>query len=128
MSYVDDLAAAIRGALSPELIPSGDTSTLFRIYAVLALAKGEDVVLEDVHDAWAAWMSGHDPGHRSLLPFADLPAEVQRADQPYVAAIRAVAREHEVRRCRGDREGSDHRAAPGNAVMPCTGAILRTGP
>ena len=114
MSYVDELAAAIRDALLPELIPSGDTSMLFRIYAVLALAKGEDVVLEDVHDAWAAWMSGHDPDHRSLLPFAELPAEIQFADQPYLVAIRLVAREHDLRQCRVDRDGSDrHRASPG---------------
>ena len=93
MSYIDELAADIRGALPPDLIPSGDTSALFRIYAVLALAKGEDVELEDVHDAWAAWMSGHDPGHRSLIPFSQLSGEVQRSDVPYVDAIRAVARE-----------------------------------
>ena len=106
MSYVDEVAAAIRGVLLPDLIPSGDTSMLFRVYAVLALAKGEGVVLEDVHDAWAAWMSGHDPDHRSLIPFAELPAEVQRADQPYLDAIRAVAREHDGRPCRGRSSGS----------------------
>ncbi len=114
MSYVDEVAAAIREAVPPELIPSGDTSVLFRMYAVLALAKGEDVVLEDVHDAWAAWMSGHDPDHRSLVPFTELPAEIQVADQPYLDGIRAVAREHDVRQCRVDREGSDrHRASSG---------------
>jgi hypothetical protein len=105
LSYVDELAGAIRGAVPPELIPGGDTSMLFRIYAVLALAKGEDVVLEDVHDAWAAWMSGQDPGHRSLLPFADLPPDVQGADEPYLAAIREVTREHYVRPSRGRPEG-----------------------
>jgi hypothetical protein len=114
LSYVDDLAAGIRDALPPELIPSGDTSMLFRMYAVLALAKGEDVVLEDVHDAWAAWMSGRDPDHRALVPFAELPAEVQFADQPYLDGIRAVARSHGVRQCRVDREGSDrHRTSQG---------------
>jgi hypothetical protein len=101
LSYIDELAAAIRGALPPNLIPSGDTSALFRIYAVLALVKGEDVGLEDVHDAWAAWMSGHDPEHRSLIPFRDLSGEVRRSDRPYVDAIRAVARECGAHACRG---------------------------
>jgi hypothetical protein len=48
VSYVDELA---------ESAPSRRTScpmALFRLYAVLASAKGEHVVLEDVHDAWAA--------------------------------------------------------------------------
>jgi len=102
LSYIDELAGAIRASLRPELIPNGDTSMLFRIYAVLALAKGEDVVLEDVHDAWAAWMSAADPEHRSLIPFADLSTDVQQADQPYLDAIRAVAREYRERQC-GDR-------------------------
>jgi hypothetical protein len=93
LNYVDDLAAAIRREVPSHLLPSGDTSVLFRIYAVLALAKGEDVDLADVHDAWAAWMSGRDPGHRSLIPFAELPTAVQSGDQPYLEAIRAVARE-----------------------------------
>lgn len=93
MNYVDELAAAIRSEVPPHLLPTGDTSVLFRIYAVLALAMGEDVQLADVHDAWAAWMSGRDPGHRSLIPFAELPAAVQSGDEPYLEAIRTVARE-----------------------------------
>ncbi|MGA2009652.1 MAG: hypothetical protein ABSH51_03810 [Solirubrobacteraceae bacterium] len=96
MSYVDDLADAIRRRVPTALVPGADTAGLFRIYAVLALAKGEDVTLEDVHDAWSAWMSGLDPAHASLTPFAELSAEVQHADQPYLDAIRAVA--HDRRR------------------------------
>jgi hypothetical protein len=106
LSYIDEVAAEIRGVLLPDLIPSGDTSMLFRVYAVLALAKGDSVVLEDVHDAWAAWMSGRDPNHRSLIPFAELPAEVQSADRPYLDAIRAVAREYDRRPSRGRSPGS----------------------
>lgn len=92
MSYVDELAEAIRRLIPPQLLPEGDTAPLFRMYAVLALAKGEAVVLEDVHDAWAAWMSGQDREHQALRPLPELPAGVQRADQPYLDAIRAVAR------------------------------------
>lgn len=37
------------------------------------MAKGERVVLEDVHDAWAAWMSEQDQKHQSLKPLCELP-------------------------------------------------------
>jgi hypothetical protein len=95
---MDDVAEAIRGLIPPHLLPDGDTTSLFRIYAVLALAKGDRVVLEDVHDAWAAWMSASNPNHRSIRPFADLPQEIQRADQPYLDAIRAVAADRHIGR------------------------------
>lgn len=91
MSYVDEVAEAIRRQIPPSLLPDGDTVALFRAYAVLAMAKGTGVVLEDVHDAWAAWMSEQDPNHPSLRPLQDLPPEVQHADQPYLDAIRVVA-------------------------------------
>ncbi len=93
MTYIDRLAGSIRQLLPPELLPDGDNSPLFRMYAVLAMAKGDSVVLEDVHDAWAAWMSGQNPHHESLRPLGDLPPEIQGADRPYLEAIRAVARE-----------------------------------
>jgi hypothetical protein len=93
LSYIDELAEAIQRRIPPELIPDGDIAALFRIYAVLAMAKGDQVVLEDVHDAWAAWMSGQDPDHQSLKPLDKLPPEVQRADRPYLEAILAVGRD-----------------------------------
>lgn len=92
MNYVDDLAEAIRRMVPPELLPKGETDRLFRTYAVLAMAKGEAVELEDVHDAWAAWMSDQDPAHESLKPLHELPPGVHRADEPYLEAIRAVMR------------------------------------
>jgi hypothetical protein len=98
LSYVDELAQAIRRVIPPRLLPDGDTTGLFRLYAVLAMAKGDRVVLEDVHDAWSAWMSEQDPEHPSLRPLRELPAEVQRADQPYLDAIRAVARDRGIGR------------------------------
>jgi hypothetical protein len=101
LSYVEELAEAIRRAVPPELLPDGDNSTLFRMYAVLAMAKGQSVALEDVHDAWAAWMSEQNPRHQSLKPLADLPAEIQSADRPYLDAIRAVARERGIGRSGG---------------------------
>ena len=66
---------------------------LYRLYAVLALTKGEAVTRRDVHDAWSAWTASFHPSHRSLKPFEELTPEVQELDQPYVDAIHAVARE-----------------------------------
>ena len=88
MTYIDDIAAAIRSAVPPEAVPDANTEDLFRIYAVLALAKGRETVLADVHDAWSAWMSGLDPNHRSLKPLAELDRYVQAGDRPYPEAIR----------------------------------------
>ena len=98
MSYVDELAEAIRHTVPGRLIPAGDTDTLFRIYAVLAMAKGEHVVLEDVHDAWSAWMSERNPAHPSLKPLAQLPPDIRQTDEPYLDAIRIVVRERRVGR------------------------------
>jgi len=98
LSYVDDLAEEIRRLVPHDLLPDGDSASLFRTYAVLALAKGDRVSLEDVHDAWAAWMTQENPDHWSLRPLTELPPEVQRSDQPYVDAIRAVARDRGIGR------------------------------
>jgi len=91
MSYLTDVAAAIRREVDPALLPADDTDSLFTIYAVLALAKGTAVTTEDVHNAWAAWMSGRQPDHPSIQPFAALSPAVQREDIPFVEAIHRVA-------------------------------------
>lgn len=91
MIYLDELAESIRRAVPPEALPGGDTAALFRVYAVLVLAKGEEVTRADVHNAWVAWMAGQDGNHESLVPFSDLDAETQVEDSPYVVAIRTVA-------------------------------------
>lgn len=90
--YLDELAEAIRRAVPSEALPSGDTFPLFRTYAVLLLAKGEEISRADVHNAWVAWMAGQDGDHESLIPFSDLDPETQAEDSVYVLAIRTVAR------------------------------------
>lgn len=90
-NYLDEIAEKIQREVSPDKIPDEDTIPLFRLYAVLALAKGTDVALEDVHNAWSAWMLGEDPNHESIKPFKELSRKVQGEDQPYVEAIRKVA-------------------------------------
>lgn len=91
MTYLDELAAEIEQRVPRDLLPDGDTGSLFRLYALLALAKGRAVDVVDVHNAWAAWMQEHDPDHRSIKPFEELDPETQASDEPFVAAIRAVA-------------------------------------
>lgn len=91
MNYIDRIAEAIRHEVSPSKLPDEDTAPLFRLYAVLALAKGTGTTLRDVHNAWSAWMIGSDPNHESIRPFNELSPEVQAEDEPYVNAIRTVA-------------------------------------
>jgi len=92
VTYLEALADDIRNAVSRNAVPSGDTTDLFVIYAVLLLAKGEKVSSEDVHNAWVAWEIGRGEHHESMVPFAELPAATQVEDSPFVAAIRHVAR------------------------------------
>ena len=90
MNYLDKIAEAIRIVVSPDKLPDADTSALFRIYAVLALAKGSATTLEDVHNAWSAWMIERNPSHESIRPFDELDTETQLEDQPYLNAIKAI--------------------------------------
>jgi hypothetical protein len=94
VSYVAELAAAIRAELPEDLVPEVNAEPLFLLYALLALVKGADVNGEDVHDAWAAWMTWRGEAHDSLVPFVRLPASTKAEDDPYVAAIRRVARRY----------------------------------
>ncbi|MFD9418801.1 hypothetical protein ACFWC9_29400 [Streptomyces goshikiensis] len=93
MTYLDPLADLIRACLPPEAEPPEDSDDLFRIYAVLLTAKGEQVTDEDVHNAWSAWMQSVDSTHAALVPFGELPPETRAFDAPYAQAIRAAARQ-----------------------------------
>lgn len=92
MSYVNEMAEAIRSELPMHLVPDEDADLLFRLYALLALTKGERVSAEDVHDAWTTWMSQRGEIHESMVPFEHLAEPVKRQDDPFVAAIRAAVR------------------------------------
>lgn len=85
MTYVDRIRAALE-AEQPSLDPC-----LLDLYALLALTRGEDVSLEDVHDAWSIWRARTDPRHHSIVPFKELTTEVQELDRPYADAIHKVA-------------------------------------
>lgn len=88
MNYLDLLAAEIQRMAEPDSTPPDEYLPLYRQYAVLALVKGEQVTVKDVHDAWACWASDYDPTHRHLIPFKELSLPEQRRDEPYAEAIR----------------------------------------
>ncbi len=91
MSYLDELAAQIEREVPAEMLPDHDTTLLFRLYALLLLAKGAAVTAPDVHNAWAIWMQESDPGHHAIKPFEELDPAAQASDKPFVAAIKWVA-------------------------------------
>ncbi|WP_420492518.1 DUF7701 domain-containing protein [Buchananella felis] len=91
-NYLERDADLVRSCL-PEGTEVPDNSVdLFRAYAVLMRAKGEQATAEDVHDAWTAWVSRTDPRHESAVPFDELNAETKAADQPFLIAIQRAAR------------------------------------
>jgi hypothetical protein len=93
VNYLDDIAGRIREQVPKDLLPEGDTTALFRNYAVLALAMGPRVRLSDVHNAWVAWMLDLRPDHAAAVPFDELPPDVQRQDAPFANAIQRVVSE-----------------------------------
>lgn len=64
---------------------------LLDLYTLLAVARGTDTTLEDVHDAWAVWRNKTEPQHHSLIPFSMLTEKIQKYDRPYQEAIHAAA-------------------------------------
>src|SRR6266702_3978902 len=72
-TYLDVLADEIRREVPADALPNEDTTDLFRLYAVLLLAKGQSVSRQDVHNAWVAWMSARGKQHSSMRPFEELP-------------------------------------------------------
>lgn len=84
-------AQAILSRLTVHHVTCELDGDLLRLYALLALVKGGDTSLRDVHDAWAIWRNQTAPGHRSLVPFDDLDEAVQELDRPYMDAIRWAA-------------------------------------
>jgi hypothetical protein len=89
--HITHIAKAIRDEIPIADLPAGDHLGLFRIYAVLACAKGTATTAEDVHDAWCAWMGQIDAAHPALVPFDQLDPVAQGRDAPFVVAIAKVA-------------------------------------
>ena len=95
MTYLDAVAEEIRRAVPSNARPHDDTSALFLTYAVLPLAKGQEVTRADVHNAWVVWIIGKGETHESMVPFRELPPQTQAEDSPFMVAIRTVAQKRE---------------------------------
>ena len=54
---------------------------------------GPRATAADVHNAWSAWQQELDADRDALLPYDDLPTDVQAEDAPFLRAIQAAARE-----------------------------------
>jgi hypothetical protein len=94
MSYLDEIGDRIRSRVPSDGLPTGDLDALFRLYALLALAKGDAVTAADVHDAWTAWMQQQGiVEHAALQPFEQLDNATRAEDDPFVAAIHATSQE-----------------------------------
>ena len=91
-TYIDELVEKVSKATG---LKSKD---YLKMYALLVLVKGEDITLEDVHDAWSAMMNfrpynppylGHE--HPSIVPFDQLSYETQQKDKKYADELIRVA-------------------------------------
>lgn len=91
-SYLDEIATEIRRTAEPEAAENEEDLLLYRVYAVLLLAKGEKVSAEDVHNAWSVWACENEPNSKSLIPFQELSLSAQSKDSVYVEAIHKVAK------------------------------------
>lgn len=87
MDYITNRAYTIYKFAEGKGVPDESDIGLYRMYALLSFAKGEDTTAQDVHDAWVAWRVETFPDHRSAVPFGFLSEEVQRMDDKYVEAI-----------------------------------------
>lgn len=92
MTYLSDIAAAIKQELPSDLVPDGDADHLMVLYALLCLTVGSGVSRENVHDAWTTWMTQRGEAHESMVPYVELDEGTQAEDEPFVEAIRRVAR------------------------------------
>lgn len=87
MTYVQNITDKLDTAL-PGLDPE-----LVRLYALLALTRGTETTLEDVHDAWSLWRMSTRPDHQAIVPFNQLSLGVQELDRMYRDAIVRAAEE-----------------------------------
>ena len=91
MNYLDHIARDIERAIPAQTRPADDAQAMYRLYALLVLTRGTGTSLADVHNAWSVWMLERGMDHESLVPFEELPAEVQREDEPFQRAIISIA-------------------------------------
>ena len=93
MTYIAELAAAVRAALPEAALPEHrDIEQLCALYALLIQVRGTTLDAEAVHDAWSTWMTIQGESHASVRPFKDLDESTRREDDPFLNALLKVAR------------------------------------
>lgn len=67
---------------------------LFSNYLSLACTSastGTPITNEEIHDAWSIWKNKVDKTHKSIIPYIQLPIEIQELDTPYTDAVNRAA-------------------------------------
>lgn len=89
MNYIEDVYQLLDEELQ---LKSTEYEGLLETYGLLVLTVGEKCTNAHIHDAWSVWQNRTSPNHRSLKPFKDLSKHVQSLDEPYMLAVRRVAK------------------------------------
>lgn len=87
MNYIQNIKVALKK--QPEM--EGCEDELLDLYTLLVLVKGQETTASDIHDAWAVWQNRMYASHRSIVPFENLPADMQELDKPYKNAVARVS-------------------------------------
>lgn len=87
-NYVHNAFTRLDNQLGREQNPA-----LIEFYTILALTKGSETTMQDVHDAWSLHTSIDSPDHPSIRPFDHLPESIQEMDRRFMEAIHEVAKE-----------------------------------
>ena len=82
--FLESIAKDIRDALPPGTTVPEDSEYLFLLYALVATSKGTAATLSDIHNAWCVWKFAQDPTHPALVPFSQLPDNLQKEDEPFL--------------------------------------------
>lgn len=98
MNYIDEIASRIFTIAHGGGKFSEADAPLYRMYAVLCLAKGNQTTDEDVHNAWCAWVIEKYPEHKDAVPFGELRLEVQKGAELWRYAILTASWELDQRR------------------------------
>lgn len=80
-NYINKVRTLLRTEL-PDV-----TDELLDLYALLALTRGPNTTMQNIHDAWAVWQSRILPDHPAMVPFKELAPSVQELDRKYLAAV-----------------------------------------
>lgn len=86
MNYIQK----IKDILSKKIDVDND---LLDLYTPIVLIRGDNAILEDIHDAWSIWRNNTKPDHKSLIPFYELSGDIQELDREYMNAIHETAKE-----------------------------------